>query len=214
MSSKINKVNYLVYLALLVAIQILLTSTNLGYLPIGPVHITLVHIPVLVAAMVLGPVAGGILGLSFGITSMIMATMSASLDSIVFSPVLSGSPLSLMVAVVPRVLFGLIAGWLFILLQKWNCPMRLNSILSAVISTFLHSIMVLGSIYLFLGQTYADLTSIAYSTLLAVFGGVILSNGSIEAVVAAVVCVATVKPLRTIVSSSKRRSYEREKKNV
>lgn len=199
-----EKIRYLVQIALLVAIQIILTATPIGFIPLGPVHITIMHIPVIIGAVAMGPTAGGILGLVFGISSMVVATMRGTPDSIVFSPFLSKSLWSVVIAVVPRVLFGLFAAWLFLALRKvQQMSTRVAAGITAGVSTLLHSVMVLGSIYLFLGRMYADLMNIAYNTLLGIMALVIVQNGVLEAIAAVVITVALVKPLM-IVQQQKR----------
>ena len=40
----------------------------IGYIPIGPIKATIMHIPVIIGAIVEGPVVGAIIGLIFGLT--------------------------------------------------------------------------------------------------------------------------------------------------
>ncbi|HBR04058.1 MAG TPA: ECF transporter S component, partial [Ruminiclostridium sp.] len=49
---------------ILSALAILLSLVpSLGYIPLGPITITTMHIPVIIAAILEGPVVGGIVGL-------------------------------------------------------------------------------------------------------------------------------------------------------
>lgn len=59
----------MVQLAVLIAIMLILAFTPLGYLRIGPLAISLMTIPVVIGAMLLGPTGGAVLGLVFGLTS-------------------------------------------------------------------------------------------------------------------------------------------------
>ena len=59
----------MVQLAVLIAIMLILAFTPLGYLRIGPLAISLMTIPVVIGAMILGPAGGAVLGLVFGLTS-------------------------------------------------------------------------------------------------------------------------------------------------
>jgi uncharacterized membrane protein len=45
--------------AMFLAIMILLAVTPLGFIPIGPINATTMHIPVIIASIVLGPKIGG-----------------------------------------------------------------------------------------------------------------------------------------------------------
>ncbi len=56
-------------MAVLIAIMLILAFTPLGYLRIGPLAISLMTIPVVIGAMILGPAGGAVLGLVFGLTS-------------------------------------------------------------------------------------------------------------------------------------------------
>ena len=62
---KKNKTLEMVQLAVLIAIMLILAFTPLGYLRIGPLAISLMTIPVVIGAMILGPAGGAVLGLDF-----------------------------------------------------------------------------------------------------------------------------------------------------
>ena len=59
----------MVLLAMLSCILLVMSFTPLGYLPIGPLAISLNMIPVAIGAVALGPGGGAFLGAVFGITS-------------------------------------------------------------------------------------------------------------------------------------------------
>ena len=65
----IMNTRFLVELAVLIAIELLLEVTGLGYLKTGPLDFTIMQVPVIIGAIVLGPLAGAILGTVFGLTS-------------------------------------------------------------------------------------------------------------------------------------------------
>ena len=65
----------LVLTAFFLGILILLASVPfLGFIPLGPINATTMHIPVIIASIVLGPRIGGFLGGAFGIISMVRST--------------------------------------------------------------------------------------------------------------------------------------------
>ena len=82
---------WLVGVAMMSAIVVLLANTPLGLINIPPIKATTVHIPVILGALLLGPMAGGILGGVFGICSMISNTIAPVPASICFSPFLAVS---------------------------------------------------------------------------------------------------------------------------
>ncbi|MFR5069343.1 MAG: ECF transporter S component [Eubacteriales bacterium] len=85
-----NKLNVkyrdLVLLALFAAIVLVLGFTPLGFIPLVVIKATIVHIPVIIGSIVLGPKKGAILGALFGICSLITNTVSPALTSFVFTP--------------------------------------------------------------------------------------------------------------------------------
>lgn len=195
---KSKSTRYMVQLALLSAVLVVLNVTPLGFIPLPTIHITLMHLPVVIGAITLGPAAGGFLGGLFGLMSMITATVRGTPDAIVFSPFLSHSLWSVVIAMVPRILLGLITAWLFLGFEKTKLSPRLSAGISAGVGTFLHTVFVLGSIYLFLGERYARETGIAYTALLAAFLTVISTNGVVEALVAVLIAMALVVPLQKL----------------
>ena len=69
----------LTQLALLLALVLIMSYTPLGYLPVGPLTLSLLTIPVAIGAMLLGPAAGAVLGGAFGLTSFFNALRDHSL---------------------------------------------------------------------------------------------------------------------------------------
>ncbi len=199
-----QKTTRMVQIALLAGVEILLAFTPLGYIPVGPVRATTVHIPVILGGILLGPAAGGILGGVFGLTSILINTLTPTVTSFVFTPFYSlgnthGNLWSLCIAMIPRILIGVVAGWVFRLLMR----LQKNGSLAAAVAGFLGSmtntILVMGGIYLFFGPAYAEARGIAYSTLIGVIGGVISFNGVIEAAAATAISIPLAAVLRKIV---------------
>ena len=60
--------------------------TFLGYIPLGFTRATIIHIPVILASLLLGPKKGAALGFLFGLTSFINNTMNPTITSFVFTP--------------------------------------------------------------------------------------------------------------------------------
>ena len=83
------------------ALCIVMALTPIGYIPIGPTKATIIHIPVIVAAILEGPLVGAIVGLIFGLSSILNALLFPTVTSYVF--------LNPLVSVVPRILVGLVA---------------------------------------------------------------------------------------------------------
>lgn len=139
--------------ALLSAICIIMSLTPLGYIPTPFLKITLLHIPVIIAGIVEGPVVGVFVGFVFGVTSLIKNLSNPTPLSFVFY-----NPL---VSVLPRVLIGLMSYYAFKYTKKITQNYSLGFILSAVIGTMTNTVGVLGSIYLLYAKEYMDALSVS-----------------------------------------------------
>ncbi len=202
MNQKKTDVRLLAQMALLVALELVLAFTPLGYIPLGFMNATTMHIPVILGACLLGPKMGGVLGGVFGVTSVIRATITPNLTSFVFtpfysfSPEFSGSWTSLIVAIVPRVLIGVIAGLVFQLIMRISHDKQALALpVAGFIGSMVNTIGVMGLIYLLFGEQYAAAGGQSYDLLLKVIMGVVAVNGVPEALIAAVLTLAVGKVL-------------------
>ena len=108
----------LVTAAFLLAVIIIMAATPLGFLRIGVTALTIIHLPVIIGSILLGPAYGAFLGLAFGISSVLNATFAPDLTSFAFSPFysageFSGNGWSLVVALVPRILTGIVPFYVY-----------------------------------------------------------------------------------------------------
>lgn len=196
-----TKTYELVQTAMFTAIILLLAFTpNLGYIPVGPTRATIIHIPVILGAIALGPKKGAFLGGIFGLTSLINNTMNPTVTSFVFSPFYSlgdtqGNFLSLVICFVPRILVGIVPFFVFYLIKKAIKNHKVSTTfglaLAGVLGSITNTILVMNMIYFFFGQSYASATGNSIETL---YKGVILPvitfNGVIEAIVAGILTAA------------------------
>ena len=175
-------------LALFLAIEIIMYLTPIGYLRINALSVTLMHVPVIILASTMGPAAGAFLGFVFGCTSVIGATMTPGITSFVFSPFITvaGNFFSLVIALVPRILLGVIAGYVFKFAKKYakNTPVAAG--IAAAVATVCHTIMVLGLIVILFGPQYSQALGISQAALNGVMAGVIGTNMIPEVIVAVV----------------------------
>lgn len=202
MNQKKTDVRLLAQMALLVALELVLAFTPLGYIPLGFMNATTMHIPVILGACLLGPKMGGVLGAVFGVTSVIRATVTPNLTSFVFTPFYSFSPefsgnwTSLIVAIVPRVLIGVIAGLAFQFIMRVSHDKQAVALpVAGFIGSMVNTIGVMGLIYLLFGEQYAAAGGQSFDLLLKVIMGVVCINGVPEALIAAVLTLAVGKVL-------------------
>ena len=184
--------------ALFLAIEIMLFCTPFGFLQIGPLAITLMHVPVIAASILLGVKEGMALGLVFGLCSMIKATMAPGITSFVFSPFvtiggISGNWSSLLIALVPRVLIGYVPGALYGVFRKKGMNSSLAAGIAAGVATLLHTALVLGGIWVFFGEPYAAVLGSAKNLLMGLFATTVLTNSLPETAVAAVPAARTAR---------------------
>ena len=203
--SKKTNVTFMVQTALLAGIMVVMAFTPLGYIPLPFMKATTMHIPVIVGACILGMKGGAILGAVFGITSVIQATIQPNLTSFVFTPFYSFSPefqggfASLIVAILPRVLIGVIAAWIFELLMKKLKKENIAFVTAGFIGSLVNTVGVMGLIWLFFGEQYAAAGGSDPTMLYKVILGVIGLNGIPEAIIAAILTLAIGRALRVVV---------------
>ena len=197
---KNQKVLFLTQNALLTALVLLLAFVpQIGYikLPILTIQATTIHIPVIVGSILLGWKSGAYLGAVFGLTSLINNTTAPGLISFCFSPFISmgeglgGSPLSLIVCFVPRILCGIVPYFIYKVMEK-KCGDKLSCLVGGVLGSMTNTIFVMGMIYLFFGNAYAAAKDIPFDAVFGAILSVVAINGTIEAIIAAILASAVV----------------------
>lgn len=200
MNTKKHDTRFMVSVGLMAAIVIVLANTPLGMIQLPIIKATTVHIPVIIGAILLGPMAGAILGGVFGVCSLISNTMAPTLLSFAFSPFMSttgmiGAIKAIWVSVGCRILIGFAAGWLWRLLKK----IKLNQIVALSITGFVGSMVntvaVMGSIYLLFAQQYAEAKDVAVTAVWGLIIGTVTASGIPEAIAAAVIVAVVTKVL-------------------
>ncbi len=154
----------------LLALEVLMSFTFLGYIHIPPISITLAYIPVVAAACLFGVGEATMMGAVFGLASMYKASANYVMASDkVFSPVHSPNPLgSILLSVGARALFGLAVGLLFALAKRTK-HFTMWRVLLAFISPKLHGLLVIAVMELFFpeqGEAILHASSFKISDLL------------------------------------------------
>ena len=109
--SNSEKIRKITYLALLTAV-VLVFQTLGSFIRLGPFQASLVLIPIVIGAALLGVTAGGWLGFIFGMHVLISGDAAAFLTIDVFGTVV--------VVLAKGILCGMAAGLIFKLLKKFN----------------------------------------------------------------------------------------------
>lgn len=182
------KVRNITVIAVLSAVSVVLGLTPLGFIPIGAVKATTMHIPVIVGGIIEGPFVGAMVGLIFGLFSMVQAVTRPTPISFVFY-----NPL---VAILPRVLIGLVSAYGYIVFKKVIKNDKIPIFITSIIASLTNTFGVLGSIYIFHGQKYASTLGISVNNAKKAIVAVGFTNGIPEALMAGLIVTAVVKAVR------------------
>lgn len=199
-----KKTKNLTLFAFFLAVELILLFTPLGFLRIGPLSATLMHIPVIIASITMGWKYGGALGLVFGLCSVWNATMTPGPTSFCFSPFItiggvSGNFSSLIIAIGPRILIGIFSAVVYQFCKKKCVNENIGVLAASLVGALTNTVLVLGLIYLFFGASYAAAVNVSYELLIGVLMGVIFTNGIAEAVVGCIVSWMVYKALKPVV---------------
>lgn len=131
-----DRTRKIVVAGVLSAISILLGLTRWGFLPwFSGTSLTIMHVPVIIGAILEGPVVGAVIGLIFGLFSWIQSVAPNGTGDIIFSNVV--------IAVLPRLFIGPIAWLVYTALKRWQVP---AIIASAIAGSATNTVLVLGLI--------------------------------------------------------------------
>ncbi|HBT18747.1 MAG TPA: ECF transporter S component [Clostridiaceae bacterium] len=170
----------LAIIGLLSGISIFLSLTPLGFLPIPPINPTIMHIPVIIGAIIEGPLVGAFVGGIFGLSSMIRAFMTPTPTNFMF-----WNPL---ISVGVRILIGLVSGYVYKALKNTKSGV----VLAALLGTLTNTVGVLGLTYLFYAARYAEAIGISRNAAGFVLLGIAGNNGIPEAIVSVLIIVPVV----------------------
>lgn len=136
----------LTQLALLVAIELAMRALGLGTVPMGPLVMSFLTLPIAVGAMVMGPLAGLVLGGVFGILSLTDAISGRSQMTGVFFSISPVNTIILCVAM--RMLMGLCCGLLFAAVKKLDKKGSWSYLVGALSAPLLNTLFFMGYICL------------------------------------------------------------------
>lgn len=144
-------VRYITELGLFIGVILLMKLTGLSSIPVGPLVMTFTMIPIAVGAMLLGPLAGTILGAFYGLLSLYDAITGKSLMTAAFFAV---SPfMTVLLCIGTRALVGYLTGLLFRVFQKIDRHRIWSYFAGGLLAPMLNTICFMGFIVLFFYHT-------------------------------------------------------------
>jgi uncharacterized membrane protein len=177
------------------AIAIFLGVTRLGFIPwFSGASITIMMVPVIIGAILEGPIVGLIIGFLFGVFSLIQAAVAPTgpLDPIFVFPWLS---------ILPRLFIGPVAWLVYSAVKKFNQVPAL--ILAGIAGSLTNTVLVLGMLGIFyLG--YTEWLTWPF------IGSVAVANGLPEAGAAAILTLAVVAAWQGIEHGRRKSRLEEE----
>ena len=201
----------LVLTALFAATLLLMGFTPLGLIDLPFMRATTLHIPVIIASVLLGPGRGGFLGGMFGLISLWKGTMAPNLVSFAFSPFVPlpgethGTPWALVICSVPRSLVGVLPWFLEKLFQRLPGSRAAGKTVgytaAGAVGSAVNTVLVMGLIGLLLGDAYAAAQGIGRDMINGFILTTILANGIPEAIAAAVITPAVRVGLDKVLST-------------
>lgn len=175
---------------MLSAISVVLGATGFGFIPLPMAKATIMQIPVVIGAILEGPIVGIAVGLIFGVFSIIQNFTNPS--------ILSFALVNPLVSVLPRMLIGVTAYY------SYKIPFVKNDIvktgIGAAIGSLTNTVGVLGMIYLLYASQYAAAKNIPVSTAATVIFGVALTNGIPEVIVCVLITIPVVLAVKKIMN--------------
>ena len=179
-----DRTKRITFLGLMIGLVIVMSVFPfVGYIPFGPISITIIHIPVLIGAYKYKTFGGFVMGLAFGISSFLIGVIRPQtiMDAFFINP---------LVSILPRVLYGTLTGLLFSLNSKDN---DLFSGFICIVTTLIHTILVMSSLYI---CYLPDVLSMYPTVSLIGFVSLFLINGLLEGIVGAIITVIVIRLIR------------------
>ena len=207
-----KKTTKMVLTGIFSAIIIVMASVPfLGFIPLGVINVTIIHVPVIIGAILLGPKYGSFLGFMFGLCSFLNATLRpTSPSAFVFTPFLANGNLgSLVICFLPRILIGVTSYYTYsgirALFRKKGPGNTGKShrgetaalAAAGVVGSLTNTLLVMNLIFVFFTDTYAQAVGVTEGALALYWFimGIIGANGIPEAIAAAFITAAVLKVL-------------------
>ncbi len=199
MADRTNKVKIqrLAIDAVMTALIAVLAFTPVGYLKIGPVSITFISIPVVIGAILNGPVSGAFLGFVFGMTSFLQCFGLDAFGTALFNI----NPFyTAVMCLLPRILMGFLCGLIYKALAKKTKHSVLNFSVTSLAGGILNTVFFVGTLVLLFGKS--DYLRQFGENIPVIIGALVTVNAVIEWIVCLVIGTAVSKALTSFMKRS------------
>lgn len=165
-------------MAILIAVVLIMAFTPLGYLRTAGLEISLITIPVAIAAMVIGPGAGAVLGGVFGITSFYQCFGMSQFGAVLLSinPILT-----FLVCVPTRILMGYLGSVFFQVFKKADRSNTICYFAGGFMTAFLNTLFFMSVLMLcFWNTDYIQSLNVAGTNVFLFVLAFVGVNGVVE----------------------------------
>lgn len=200
----------MVLTALFTAIILIMAFTPLGLIDLPLIKATILHVPVIIGGILLGPRAGGFFGLIFALTSLFKNTTAPALLSFAFSPLIpvpgagKGSLWALVICFVPRILCGVLPYYIYKGLHRLfrrnetSVGKMLPLVVAGAVGAIVNTVLVMGMIRLVLADGFANAKGIPLTAVSGTIMAIVLANGVPEMLASAVLTPAVCLPVMRV----------------
>ena len=192
------KINKIKFLGAMLFITILMDVVpSFGFIKMGAISITNMHIPVILTSIVLGPMEGMLVGAVFGIISLARAVsrQSTVLDMLLQNPFIS---------VLPRLILPLVSGCFYRLCCKHlprDCDM-ISLAATSLVGAATNCFLVMGALYLVYPQELVEIFGLSHAgQLLTALLKALGPNVAVESLFCAIACILAMLFLKKYFSS-------------
>jgi uncharacterized membrane protein len=193
--NRISKTHQLTFIGAMLAITIILLALPSGGVILlgGNVSATVAHIPTIVTGILLGPIAGLIMGALFGIVTLVRAATAplGVLDPLFINP---------LVSVLPRLLIGVMSYYGYRLMTrlvgyKSKGSKGIAAFIGAAFGSVTNTVLVMTMLYLVYIEEVVESVGIAFQVLLI---NVVAINSVVELIISGIITIPIVVAYQTI----------------
>lgn len=178
----------LAIVGMLSGISVVLGMTPLGFIPLPFMNATIMHVPVIIGALLQGPVVGALVGLIFGTFSFIKSFSNPSITAFLFmNPIIS---------ILPRILIGVGSYYIYKIINLRNINLRVG--IAAVMGSLINTMGVLGLGYLLYADKLSEVMKIPKTAVGISFLTTASTNGVVEAIISALITVPVIITLKKV----------------